>query len=243
MIAKTLTGLAAALTLPLFASSLPAPDGPTGGRREAQAALKPFASLVGEWRGTGLPQRGSNKGAWTETGVWAWKLSPDTAALELTISKGKLLRSGLLRAAKEPGHFAFDAMLADGTKRTFAGKHEEKKPLVLVAEPSEGEGLRRVTINPLHDTRLLLLLEARNDDGAGFHRIAEVGYTRQGVAFAAGESYPLCIVTEGRGTTQVSYQGKTYYVCCSGCKDLFNDNPAAILAEAAERKKAKDAQK
>ena len=39
---------------------------------------------------------------------------------------------------------------------------------------------------------------------------------------------------------QVSYKGKTYHVCCSGCKDLFNENPEAILAEAAERQKAKE---
>ena len=51
------------------------------------------------------------------------------------------------------------------------------------------------------------------------------------IQFAAGESYPPCIVTEGRGTIQVSYKGKSYWVCCSGCKDLFNDNPEAILAE------------
>ena len=58
------------------------------------------------------------------------------------------------------------------------------------------------------------------------------------LTFAAGESYPLCIVTEGRGTIQVSYKGKTYWVCCSGCRDLFNDKPESVLAEAAARQKA-----
>ncbi len=54
-----------------------------------------------------------------------------------------------------------------------------------------------------------------------------------------GDSYPVCIVTEGRGTIPVTYGGKTYYVCCSGCKDLFEEEPEAILAEAAERKASK----
>ena len=40
-------------------------------------------------------------------------------------------------------------------------------------------------------------------------------------------------------TIAVSYKGKTYYVCCSGCRDLFNENPEAILAEAAERQRVK----
>ncbi len=37
----------------------------------------------------------------------------------------------------------------------------------------------------------------------------------------------------------VSYKGKTYHVCCSGCRDLFKEDPEAVLAEAAEREKAK----
>ena len=228
-----------AASVALTALILIAADAPSGGRREAQSALKPFGGLVGEWRGAGQPQRGSAKGAWTETAVWAWKLTPDTAALELTVAKGRYLKSALLRPAGQPKTFTLDATLLDGSKRTFVGKVVATRPLVLVADPPEGDGPRRITLNPLHDTRLLILFEARNEDG-GFHRLAEVGYTRQGVAFAAGESYPLCIVTEGRGTTQVSYKGKTYWVCCSGCKDLFNENPETVLAEAAEKQKAKD---
>ena len=85
-----------------------------------------------------------------------------------------------------------------------------------------------------------MLLEAQEPDSRAPTGSARLGYTREGVAFAAGESGPVCIVTEGRGTIPVSYKGKTYYVCCSGCKDLFNENPEAILAEAAEREKAKD---
>jgi YHS domain-containing protein len=53
----------------------------------------------------------------------------------------------------------------------------------------------------------------------------------------------VCIVTEGRGTIAVSNKGKTYHVCCSGCRDLFNESPEAILAEAAERQKAKAKEK
>jgi YHS domain-containing protein len=234
MTARFLLPLATALLLPLAA------DGPQPGRRADQEALKPFAGLVGEWRGTGQPQRGSAKGAWTETATWAWKLTPDSAALELTVAKGKFLHSATLRPGKGKNAFILEAVLADGSKRTFAGTLAEKKPLALAAEPPDGDGPRRVVLTPLHDTRFLLLFEGRGDEGAGARRLAEVGYTRQGVAFAAGESYPTCIVTEGRGTTQVSYKGKTYWVCCSGCKDLFQEDPEAVLAEAAARQKAKE---
>jgi YHS domain-containing protein len=42
-------------------------------------------------------------------------------------------------------------------------------------------------------------------------------------------------VTGGKGTIPVTYQGETYYVCCTGCRDLFNDDPETVLAEYRER--------
>ena len=213
------------------------------GRRADQEALKAYASLVGGWRGVGQAERGRAKGAWTESAGWAWKLSKETAALEVTFKKGKYLKSGLLRPGQEAGTFAFEATLADGSKRNFVGKPAgagEIKPLLLTAEDkAPSDGVRRITMTLLHETRLLVLLEAENSDRHTFARIGEVGYTREGVSFAAGESYPLCIVTEGKGTIQVSHKGKSYWVCCSGCRDLFNENPGAVLAEAAEREKGK----
>lgn len=211
-------------------------------RRSDQEALRPYGWLVGAWRGTGQVERGRARGSWTEQASWAWKLTSDWAALEVTVTKGKHLKSGRLRPGSEPGTYVFDATLADDTARSFTGKAKSGggKPLVLEADrKAPADGLRRITITPLHDTRLIVLFEAEDADHASFTRLGEVGYTREGVAFAAGESYPVCIVTEGRGTIQVSYKGKSYWVCCSGCRDLFNDGPEAILAEAEARAKAK----
>lgn len=218
-------------------------DGPApSSRLDAQAALKPYGGLIGDWRGVGQPERGKAKGAWTESVSWAWKLTKESAALEAKVAKGKYLKSATIRPGKEPETYTLVAVLPDNSERSFSGKSADKKKLVLTADKNEGEGVKRITLTPLHDTRLLVLLEGRDAD-ANFVRLGEVGYTRQGVSFAAGESGPICIVTEGRGTMQVSYKGKTYNVCCSGCRDLFNENPEAVLAEAAQRKKEKDSQK
>jgi YHS domain-containing protein len=220
-----------------------AADAPSTGRRADQAALKPYGSLVGGWRrGVGQVERGRTKGSWTEEADWAWKLTPDSAALEGKITKGKYLRSLVIHPGKEPHAFIADAILADDTKRTFTGKGEVEKPLVLTAD-APGEGLRRITVTLLHDTRLVVLLEAQEPDSKRYYRLGEVGYTREGVSFAVGESGPVCIVTEGRGTIAINYKGKIYYVCCSGCRDLFNENPEAILAEAAERQREKAKEK
>ncbi|HWE38205.1 MAG TPA: hypothetical protein VG406_16665 [Isosphaeraceae bacterium] len=198
--------------------------------------LRCFGALVGEWRGVGQPQRGSNKGAWTESGDWKWSLTKDSAALELTVAKGKFIKSALLKPDKEPGRFLLEATLADGSKRTFRGKAGERNVLTLTDENDNAEGPARIKLTPLHETRFLLLLEAR--DGDGYRRLAEVGYTRKGVAFAAGDAAPPCIVTDGKGTIPVKHKGTTYYVCCTGCKDLFEADPDAVIAEAEARRKA-----
>ena len=211
------------------------------GRRADQEALKAYAPLVGAWRGVGQVERGRTRGAWTESADWAWRFTGDSAGLEITVKKGKYLKAGVLRPGKASGTFVFQATLADGMSRTFAGTVAgDGKPLVLTADAgAPAGGVRRVSITPLHDTRLLVLLEAEDPERHAFSRLGEVGYTREGVDFAAGESYPICVVSEGRGTIQVSYKGKTYWVCCSGCRDLFDDDPESVLAEAAAREKAR----
>ena len=231
--------LIAAVGLVIATGLVRGADRPAGSRQEVQAALKPFGTLIGDWRGVGQAERGKAKGAWSESASWAWKLSKESAGLEVTMTKGKYIKSLVLRPGKEPGTFRSQAVLPDNTERSFTGKSGDGKKLVLTAEGMDGEGVKRITLTPLHDTRLLMLLEKRDADNE-FARLGEVGYTRQGVAFAAGESGPTCIVTEGRGTIKVSYKGNEYYVCCTGCRDLFNENPQAVLAEAAQRKKEKD---
>ncbi|MEO6807969.1 MAG: hypothetical protein ABI353_02525 [Isosphaeraceae bacterium] len=231
--------LAACAVLPLLSLSLIQADEPVPGRRADQAALKPYGGWIGPWRGVGQPKRQSNRGAWTETAAWTWELTRDAAALALAVDRGKYFKSARLAPAKKPGRFQLDAVLTDGSKRTFQGEAGDRDRLVLSAEGPAAEGVRRITLTPLHDTRFLMLLEAQDPANDVYYRLGEVGFTRQGVAFAAGESYPICIVTEGRGTISVTYQGKTYHVCCSGCKQLFDDDPAAIIAEAEARTKAK----
>jgi hypothetical protein len=72
-----------------------------------------------------------------------------------------------------------------------------------------------------------------------YARLAEVGSTRKGRSFAkAVASGPECVVTGGLGTIAVEYLGRTYYVCCTGCRDLFREDPERVLAEYRERKAA-----
>ena len=160
---RTMTLIAVAATLLLLASGGFAHDDDDAktskARREATEALKLYGPLVGTWRGTGQPQRGRSQGSWTEKASWAWKLSKDTAALEIDIETGKYLKSALLKPGEAAGTYLLEAVLADGTKRTFKGKGEKDKPLALNAD-EPGEGLRRVTLTLPNELRFLILLEA-----------------------------------------------------------------------------------
>jgi YHS domain-containing protein len=213
-------------------------DGPSADRRAAQRALEPFNDWVGTWRGVGQPRRGSTKGAWTEKAEWAWKIDRESAVIAVKVEKGKLITEGVL--AYDPGakRFQFKSQSPEGESRTYVGSSAEDGKLVLTTAAVESETQHRLTFQIRHGDRLLLLVETRAAGQTSFSRVAEIGYTRDGGSFASqADAGPKCIVTGGRGTMTVSYKGKTYYVCCTGCKQAFDDDPEAIIAEAADRKK------
>ncbi len=214
-------------------------DQSSANRLKDQEALKEYGTLVGQWRGAGQPRRGSRIGAWRESASWAWELTESSAALAIEIEDGKWLRSGLLHPDFEkPSQFRLDAVFPDESIRSYVGSTDERGRLLLEASvDTQGmaEKVARITITPLHKTRVLILFEGRRPGSKIHHRLAEVGYTREGVTFAAGDGQPECIVTGGRGTIPVTFEGKTYYVCCTGCKDLFDEDPASILAEYREQ--------
>jgi hypothetical protein len=92
----------------------------------------------------------------------------------------------------------------------------------------------------LHDNRYLYRLETRPAGSTvGFSKKFQVGATKEGVPFANAPKGPECIVSGGLGTMKVSSQGKDYYVCCSGCRDAFKDDPEKYIKEAEKKAKEK----
>lgn len=208
-------------------------------KAEVQAALEEFNGLIGGWRGAAQPVRGSNKGAWTEKAEWVWEIKKDAVAIIYQIKDGKALTEARLTYDPKQKLFHFAANLADKTSREYTGKLDGNKLILDSAADQEGL-VHRVTITQLNEKRTLVLFEKRPAAGDRFSRVVEVGYTREGTSLAVeGAGEPECIVSGGKGTMQVSYKGKTYYVCCTGCRDAFNDDPEGIIAEAAARAEKK----
>jgi YHS domain-containing protein len=209
-------------------------DGPTSPRD----ALKALNVLIGEWKGTGQPEgtrREKQSGFWTEELAWSWHFKGDDAWLGVTFDKGKHFASGVLRFVPDKDLFRLSLKGVDGGTQTFEGRLKDKV-LTLDREDATAKETQRLVIILLHDNRFLYRMDKKPAGRATFTKVYEVGATKKGVAFAAGEAGPECIVSGGKGTMTVTFKGETYYVCCSGCRDAFRDDPEKFVKEWKEKK-------
>jgi len=205
---------------------------------EQKERLAKLQSLVGAWRGVGQPQRGSTKDSWIEESDWAWSFGKDGPALVAKLPKAKFFSELRLIAAATGGGFVLAATpAAGGDAVSYMGKLNDQHQLVLTAEQPGDDLPRRLSFRFVAGgDRLLLLMEKKGQAGEQLVRLAEVGYTRQGSGFGKNVAQRECVVTGGLGTIEVTHDGKTYYVCCTGCRDYFNENAEKVLAEYAARK-------
>ena len=212
-------------------------------REAAKQGLAEFNSLIGGWRGVGMIKRNSRQGAWSEKAEWVWKFSPNSTSIDYQITDGKFLKSALLSYDPQKKTYLLSAVLPDGTTRSYTGSLS-KDTLILESQPDQSGAVYRISIRRLNEKRTLVLFEQRNQGQSFYYRLAEVGYTRAGTKLAeSGSGGPECIVTGGAGTIQVSYQCKNYYVCCSGCKQAFEEDPETFIAEAKQKAEARRKQK
>jgi YHS domain-containing protein len=234
----------------------------SGNLRKTKQALGDFNVLVGEWRGIGQPKRGSRNGTWIEKTQWVWDFSkPKQPALLMKPERSKLIQNLWLRFDEKSQQFVVDLQLLEqpkaikrlvpapskdsGKKKAMSGS-ASKITTTAKSEPvlppriafrqkdvAEGIDAYQVTLSVLKAKRVTILVEKGK---VSFRRVAEIGYTRKGESLASrGSSGPECVVTGGAGTIKVSHAGKTYFVCCSGCQQAFNDDPEGVLADYRER--------
>lgn len=209
-------------------------------------ALSELQVLVGQWRGVGQPRRGSTRDSWIESSEWQWAFEGESAALTFESEKGRFYRRGSISALDEPKLFQLEMTRADDQVDLFRGSLDDDSTLVLLAVGEHTDSVARISIRTVASgDRLLMLLERGTKAVGRFTRIAEIGYTRKGSGFGQGNSQRECIVTGGLGTAAVTHNGKTYYVCCGGCRELFEDDPEGVLEDYRQRlaeKKQKDEQ-
>jgi YHS domain-containing protein len=216
--------------------------------RDIPAPFAPLEYLIGRWNGHGTFKDSPAKQlrGWDETHTWAWKFAQGKpVGFSLTVSGGKVLASAQLTydgvrklyhlEATQPaplGKIAFEGTLDK------SGKYLVLDHIVAGTKSGKSPGKMRLSIWPnANFIRYSMAHEIQETGSTQFTRLMEIGLTRDGESLGAGAasstSEPAkCIVTGGAASTTVSYQGRTFPVCCSGCRDQFNDNPEKYLKKA-----------
>ena len=214
-------------------------------------ALKPFQILLGNWKG--LSQKAiSDQPSW----AYDWVTDSKSPGMRMTSEKGAYVRDGRLSYLPDTDQFEFKATDAEGTRRTFRGTFiepirdiasDEKKlqrtyKLQLTEPEASSSGEQwRVTFNQQENNRYIFEVERKRGNGP-FTRVDTIHTQREGTSFALSETDygdKTCIISQGLGTISVSYKGQSFWVCCSGCKAAFDDDPEKWIAKWEERKKTK----
>ena len=213
-------------------------------------ALKPFQILLGNWKA--LSQKTN-----AEQPSWAydWVSDPKSPSLKLTSEKGVYVRDGWLSYLPDSDQFEFKATDAESVKRIFRGKFVEPvrdvagdgkklqrtyKLQLTEIEPSKSGEQWQMTFNQQENNRYILEIDRKRGNGP-FIRVDTVHTQREGTSFALSETDygdKTCIISQGLGTISVSYKGQSFWVCCSGCKSAFDEDPEKWIAKWEERKKS-----
>ncbi|MDB5313187.1 MAG: hypothetical protein JWO38_7389 [Gemmataceae bacterium] len=238
-----MTVAAAALLLLITGAESPRSPTPEGPKPTSpKEGLRPFNLLVGSWKGTGYPEGTREEraaGLWTETITWSWQFKGDDAWLAATFDKGKYYAKAELRYSVEKQTYQLTLTAPDKSALTFVGTLKDKVLTLDRTGGPAGED-QRLVLTLLHHNRYLYRFDTRAAGSAlGFVKQFQVGATKEGVPFAEVAKGPECIVSGGLGTMKVTHNGKEYYVCCTGCRDAFKENPEKYIKEAEQKAKEK----
>lgn len=201
------------------------------------APFAPFEHMIGAWKGTGVPRANRIKG-WEEKHLWAWKFLKGTpVGMSLEFNGDKAISQATLTYDDASKKYALDAKTPDGKSVRYVGTLDKAgKALTLDHDGDDKEGNDRIVIRPnSNKIRYQLLIDHQDAGYPQFKNVIEVGLTKEGESFAAGGSasnLPKCIITGGSSTMTVAFEGKSYPICCSGCRDEFNDNPTKYVKKA-----------
>ncbi len=214
------------------------------------SAMQPLQILLGKWNGT--PRKST-----VDEPQWVWDFQSDRAqpALVFKSAKNVFVREGHLTFLPAEQKYQFAWTTPEGEKRllkgTFtkpvqdvAGDDSKKlqrtyKLTLAEAEPKEGEQWQ-LGIEQIENNRYVLEIDRRRGKGP-YQRIDTFNTLREGTSFAISDTdygEQTCIISQGKGTSTVSYKGKSYYVCCTGCKAAFEEDPERWIAKWEARLKA-----
>ena len=226
------------------------------GEQQIQAVirqLQPLQVLLGQWRGTTRREFDNFKAVDSHEWVWDLRTDANQPALTLNSDKSPYLRKGRLTWDTQNQKFLLTGIDGEGQERKFVGDFTEP-PHEITGSDDKLHRVYRLELNEdggsggeewqvafvQQENNRYLLEVARRRGKAAFARYDTVSTQREGTSFALSDTdyaEKTCIISEGLGTTELTYKGRSYWVCCSGCKAAFEEDPEKWIARAAQRPK------
>lgn len=195
---------------------------------KAKKALQEVQDFIGLWNLEGTQKVGTKTEAWKEKVSWGWKFKDGDAwiTVDFAEGKGKYFNSGELKYDLGRKKYLLVLVPAgkDAAKQVFEGDFT-KGALKLERKDAKTGDAYRITMNTVAEGTRFAMKYEKQDGGKGlFSAVHAMNGNKDGVVAGAPKK-PECIVSGGSANIAVSYNGKTYYVCCSGCRDEFNATP------------------
>jgi len=206
------------------------------------AALQPLQILLGKWNGT-------SRKALVDQPEWIWDFQTDPAqpALKLISDKGEYLREARLTFLPKSQEYQLTAVDAEQQRKTFRGEFTDPvhdvpgddntlqrvyRLELTEVDPAKSGEIWQLALAQQENNRYLLEV-CRRRGSSPFTRIDTVHTQREGTSFAISSTdygEKTCIISQGLGTIPVSYDGKSYWVCCTGCQAAFEEDPKKWIA-------------
>lgn len=226
------TILAATLVTALLTGSLAADE--KADAAKSRKALQEIGEFIGQWNLDAKPSKGTS---WKESPTFGWKFQKDDAWIVIDNKDGKQFSAGEIRYLADKKLYQLTTTDKDKKSRVYTGEFK-RGTLKFESKDAKSGDIHRITINTLSEgVRLALNYEVQEGGKGLFSGVYKASGTKEGESFAGGAAAkkPECVVTGGVGTMAVSFNGKTYYVCCSGCRDEFVGNEKKYI-DAFEKK-------
>ncbi|QDU08915.1 hypothetical protein [Gimesia aquarii] len=218
-------------------------------------ALKPLQIMLGDWGGTTFKKIGGFSSV--ETLDWVWDLQTDPAQPALVMKADKSRYYKNARLTYLTGKQKYQLILTNkaGQKRVYEGDfsvplkkvpgddnpnvmHSTFKLSLSLVEPADEKKYAQIIFNQQNNDRYMF--ELYDLRGESYTRFDTINTRRKGTSFAKSDSDygdKTCVISGGLGTSQVTYQGKSYWVCCSGCRKAFDADPEKWIAKYEANKK------
>ncbi|MBN9517166.1 hypothetical protein J0H58_01390 [bacterium] len=228
-------GLAVAAALAVALGGSAQPPNLTPEQTKAKNELKKLEEFLGMWNLEGSLKAGGKETIWKEQVDWSWKFKTTEPTIKVVFGegKGKFFSAGDLTYDAAAKKYKLALTAADKTTSVYTG---EVKLGALKLERKDAKGdVHRLVLNTAADGVRMQMAVEKQEGGKGIFQTAfKMAGTREGESLGAVAKKAECIVTGGAASIPVSFGGKQYFVCCSGCRDAFNETPQKFIDAAAK---------